>query len=377
MAKTWAETDPQVLLKYGKEITSKATELNYWNKFMNNDEGSIIMTDLRNEAPISDGGTVRVYFRDEISGDGITGNQDFEENIGTQETLFQDADYSLFGQSLKSRAKKLESKMATDSFRAKAHKDLPKWLAKRTDKIITSKLTAQATSIVACSASNGVHGTNDTSKIELGDVFSTSAITAAKRRAKTGIAEDKSIHPINEPFYVKVENKMGIPEYLEFYAMIIGQYAAEQLKHDALWIEAQKFAAVRSSDNALFTGSLGTYDGVVIFERNNWTATQSGIITCDTADFGEYAGNFGMYAGKDDLVTEINLFLGATAGIMPFDEGFDYYEESIEGGRKLKIGADRGLGFDKTKFIGKTTAQQKSLFHNKDFGMMVVVNSLK
>ncbi len=374
---TWAETDPQVLLKYGRTITSKSTELNWWNKFMNNDEGAVIMTDLAQSTPKDEGGTHRVYFRDEIEGDGITGNEDFSDNMGTQNTLYQDADYSLFGQSIQSKAKKLESKMATETFRVKAHKDLPSWIARRSDKIITAKLTQNATHIVACSAANGVHAENATGSIAEGDVISTTAISAAKKQAKTGIDSAGGVHPIIEPFIVKTVSKEGIVDYVEYYALVIGQYAAEQLKHDALWIEAQKFAAQRGDDNALFTGSLGTYDGVVIFERNNWTAKRAGIITSDVADFGDYAGNFSVYKGADDLVTEINLFLGASAGLMPFDEGFDYYEEPIEGGRKLKIGVDRGIGFDKTKFVGKTAAEQESDFHNKDFGMLVIVNAKK
>ncbi|MGK0255855.1 MAG: hypothetical protein ACI81I_000462 [Arcobacteraceae bacterium] len=374
---TWAEENPEVLLKYGRTITSKSTELNYWNKFMNNDEGSVIMTDLSQEGPKDEGGTHRVYFRDEIEGDGITGNEDFEDRLGSQKTLFMDADYGVLGIALKSKAKKLESKMATETFRTKAHKDLPAWVARRSDKIITAKLTQNATHIVACSAATGIHPVNTTVNIEVGDVLSTTAISAAKRQAKTGIDSAGDIHPIIEPFMVKKVDKEGIVSYEEYFALIVGQYGAEQLKHDALWIEAQKFAAERGDNNAIFTGSLGNYDGVVLFERSNWTAKRAGIITSDVADFGDYAGNFSVYNGALDLVTEINLFLGASAGLMPFDEGFDYYEEPIEGGRKLKIGVDRGIGFDKTKFIGKTTIEQQSEFHNKDFGMLVIVNAKK
>lgn len=381
---TWAETDPQVLQKYGRTITAKMTELNWWNKFMNNDEGAVIMTDLRTESPNEEGGTVRVYFRDHIEGEGITGNQDFEDNIGSQNTLYQDVDYGIFGQSLKSKAKKLESKMATENFRSKAHKDLPKWLGVREDRIITAKLTANATNIVACSAADGTYSQNNTSSIKAGDRFSTAAIVEAKKRAKNGVDGDGNPHPIVEPFVVKTVSKEGITDYVEYHLLVIGQNAAEQLGEDPLWIEAQKFAASRGDDNPIFTGALGTYKGVVVFERSNWSSRKAGIITSDLKEYKievdgvetVYASGFNNYAGSGGQKTEINLFLGATAGLKPFDEGFDYYEDPKEGGRKLLIGVDRGTGFDKTKFKGKTSAEQSSVYHNKDFGMIAIVNAV-
>ncbi len=386
---TWAETDPQVLLKYGRTLTAKTMELNWWNKFMNNDEGAVIMTDLRSETPNEEGGTVRVYFRDHIEGDGITGDQDFEDNIGTQNTLYQDVDYGIFGNSLKSKAKKLESKMATENFRSKAHKDLPKWLGTREDRIITAKLTEAATNIVACSAADGVYQVNTTASIKAVDTLSCAAISEAKKRAKNGVDGAGNAHPIVEPFVVKtVTREGGIVDYVEFFLLVVGSNGARQLKEDPLWIEAQKMAQKRGSDNPIFTGAMGEWDGVIVFERSNWNARKSGIITTATSKYETvvngvtvtYATGFDSYKGTETFTgsgvateTEINLFLGATAGLKPFDEGFDYYEDPKEGGRKLLIGADRGTGFAKTKFVGKTAAEQASEYHNKDFGMIAIV----
>ena len=83
---TWAETDPRVRQQYGREITKISTEMNWWNKFINNSETAIIMTDLRAEKP--EGGTVRIYFRDDIEGDGVFGNQNFDENRGKQNNIY-------------------------------------------------------------------------------------------------------------------------------------------------------------------------------------------------------------------------------------------------------------------------------------------------
>ena len=379
---TWAETDPHVRQSYGREITKISTDMNWWNKFINNSETAIIMTDLRAEKP--EGGTVRIYFRDDITGDGVFGNQNFDENGGKQNSLYQDVDYELFGQSVISKNKKIESKMAAKNFRQKTKTDLPKWIATRTDKIITAKLTAGATNITACSAANGVYAENTTASIKAGDVLSVQAIREKKKRAKNGVDGAGNAHPEIEPAFKKAVTREGdIADYIDYYVLVVGQYGANQLKNDPEWVEAQKLAATRGNTNALFTGALGEIDGVIVFERNNWNAKKAGIITSDVKEFKVtsngntvvYASGFDSYAGVTGLKTEIALFLGASAGLLPMDEGFDYYEEDKDAGRKLQVAVDRGLGFAKSHFVGKTTEEQNSGYHDKDFGSAVIVYS--
>lgn len=379
---SWAIDDPQVRQKYGREITKKSTQMLWWNKFMNNSESAIILTDLRTEAP--EGGTVRIYFRDEIEGDGVHGNQDFEDNTGTQNTLYQDVDYTLFGQSVISKNKKIESKMAAENFRNKAHNDLPKWDATRTDKIITSKLTAGATNILACSAADVSYGVNATTSIKAGDRLTVAAIKRMKALAKNGEDDAGAAHPMIEPAFKKAVVREGdIADYIDYYVLIVGQYGANQLKNDPEYIENQKMAASRGNTNPLFTGAMADVDGVIVFERNNWNAKRAGIMTSDIADYkvtvkGEtvvYADGIDDYAGENGHKTEIALFLGATAGLYPIAEQSDYYEEDKDAKRKLKVGIDRGMGFAKTHFVGKTVEQQASEYHNKDFGSAVIVYS--
>ena len=379
---TWAETDPRVRQQYGREITKISTEMNWWNKFINNSETAIIMTDLRAEKP--EGGTVRIYFRDDIEGDGVFGNQNFDENRGKQNSLYQDVDYELFGQSVVSKNKKIESKMAAENFRQKTKTDLPKWIATRTDRIITAKLTAGATNIVACSAASGVYAANVTTSIKAGDVLSVQAIREMKKRSKNGVDGAGNPHPMIEPAFKKAVTREGdIADYIDYYVLVVGQYGANQLKNDPEWLEAQKLAATRGNTNPLFSGALGEIDGVIVFERNNWNAKRAGILTSDILKFEvtsngntvTYATGFNNYAGVTGHKTEIALFLGATAGLLPIDEGFDYYEDDKDAGRKLEVAVDRGLGFAKAHFKGKTTEEQASEYHDKDFGSAVIVYS--
>lgn len=378
----WAITDPKMRLSYGRQLTAKSTEMMFWNKFMNNNASAIILTDLRTEKP--NGATIQVSFRGDIEGDGVFGNQDLEQNRGKQVELVQQIDYELFGQSMKSKNQKIESKAVASNFRQKAHHDLPKWVSKRMDRIITAKLTANASNIIACSAADGTYSANETISIKAGDRLSVAAIREAKQRAKNGYDGDGNPHPIIEPAFSKaVTREGGIADYVDYYVLIVGQYGASQLKSDPEWIEAQKFAASRGKDNPIFTGAMGEIDGVIVFERNNWNATLSGVITSDIVEYkitsdGEdlvIASGFDDYAGDAGHRTEIALFLGATAGLMAFEESFDYYEEDVDAKRKLVIGIDRGTGFAATRYKGKTTTEQASVYHDKDFGRSVIVYS--
>jgi hypothetical protein len=363
-------------LKYGREITVESNEMNFWGQLKKADKNAIIQTELQTDNE-PNGAKVRIYFNDKVKGAGIRGNTDHEDNRGTQAELYQDVTYSLFGNSLKSKKIKLENKLATAGFREKAATGLKNWVAEREDRIITAKVSANCTNIVACK-NGGVYDKNNTSDIQEGDIFSTRAIKEAKRRARNGLDGDGKSHPPMRPFRKMVKNAGGIIVPVNYYIMVIGMYAADQLDLDPLWLEAQKMAAARKvAELDIISGYKGIYDGVIIVERENWNSELSGVVTSETADFEDYAGDFGIYAGKNGIETEVNIFLGASALLMPMDEGFEYREPMDEENKKMICLIERGLGIEKTRFVGETTQEKKSIYHNKDFGAMAIVNSIK
>ena len=67
--------------------------------------------------------------------------------------------------------------------------------------------------------------------------------------------------------------------------------------------------------------------------------------------------------------------MGATAMVMPMDDGFNYYEDTYDMGRKVEVGIDRHMAIQKAKFVGKTAAEIASAYHNKDFGVIAFVAS--
>jgi hypothetical protein len=368
-----SETDR---LKYGREITRDSNAMDFWGQLKGPSQTAVVQTELTSDKN-PDGSATRIYFADDVEGDGVEGNTDFADNRGNQVDLFQDVSFGVFGNSLKSEVMTLENKKATESFRMKSKTGLTKWAALKEDKIFSSKASQNCTNIVACK-NGGIYGTNSTGSIVAGDIFSTKSIKEAKRRAVNGLDGDGKLHPTIMPYYTMRKNELGISIPVYYYIMTIGPAASEQLDYDPLWLEYQKSAMAKQvAQLDIISGYKGVYEGVIIVERNRWSKKLSGIITSETADFGDYAGNFGIYAGQSDLETEVNLFLGASALLMPMDEGFDYKEIFDTENDKMVCRIRRGVGIEKTKFIGSTKEQMESIYHGKDYGVIAVVNALK
>ena len=371
---TWIEKDPKVLRGHGKTITSEAMEQNFYNAFIGSTRRAIIQTELQGKT--QPGGTTRIFFRKKLDGEGVKGNSDFADNIDEALELWHDVDYELFGNSLKSKNIKIENKLAVDHTRTQFKADLAEWAGTQFSKKIDIAYTRDCTNIVACK-SDGVYNVNGTGSIQAGDIFSTRAISAAKKLAKQGRTADGKKVPKIRPFKVTPMSQNGIAlTPLQFYVMTIGPNQAEQLKLDPIWLEAQKHADARGALNNIFTGALGIYDGVVIYERGEFDKEDSGIITSKNTDAGRVITNLDDYNGAGGIETELGLFLGAQSGLLAQDDGFDYYEDIVDAGRKFMVGVDRGLGFAKTKFVGKTKEERDSVYHDKDFATILVASAL-
>ena len=57
------------------------------------------------------------------------------------------------------------------------------------------------------------------------------------------------------------------------YVGVIDPHQAYDLKQDSAWKSAQYYSAMRGSDNPMFTGAIGMYDGVLMFESTQTKTT--------------------------------------------------------------------------------------------------------
>ncbi len=130
----------------------------------------------------------------------------------------------------------------------------------------------------------------------------------------------------------------------DHYCLVMHPYVARDLKTTDEWKEIQAAAQVRGSSNPLFTGALGMWDNVILYEHENVKVDNPAAPT-----------------------SAFNLLLGAQAGVLAESRDYFWRERDFEDyGQKVKIATGCIRGFEKTKFTaGKNGDVQ-------DFGVITV-----
>lgn len=182
---------------------------------------------------------------------------------------------------------------------------------------------------------NATHATALLNIDATNDVLSTTQVSLAKRRAQ--LANPK-IRP------VKIEDGE------EWYVMFVHNLCARDLKNSDAWQNAQRNARFRGDDNPIFTGMLGTWDGVILKESPKIQLI-SGV-------------------GASTIDVAINILCGAQA--LLFAQG-DYPEE---GGARVvltekKFDYDTQIGMQ----IKSLHAYAKARFNSKQHGIVSVFSA--
>jgi len=140
-----------------------------------------------------------------------------------------------------------------------------------------------ATSSATLANDRLIYGGNATTEASItsGDYFTTEEIDRCRTIAK-----------IAEPRIMPIRTEGG----QEYYIMVIHPNQAYTLRNDGNWRNAQENANIRSDKNPIFTGALGVWNGVIVYEHefvNNFTQTGGGAIKLAQAAFlGQHAGCF-------------------------------------------------------------------------------------
>jgi N4-gp56 family major capsid protein len=161
------------------------------------------------------------------------------------------------------------------------------------------------------------------------EIFTKLAATPTANRTRTltgnlvldNISELKEQARMAEPVKIRPVRVDGADRYV----FVMHPYVARELKMSAEWKDVNKVADVRGGSNKLYTGALGMWDGVVLFEHEN-VPINAGVAS--------------------------NLFLGAQAGVLA--ESMDHFwrERDFEDyGQIFKVATGTIRGFEKTKFV--------------------------
>ena len=317
-------TIPKPLIEkaWAKDTWTTALNNIFFGKFMGTGPDNIIQVkeELKKEA--GDSITMRLLMK--LKGDGVTGDNTLEGN----EEAMQYRDFTVTVDQVRNAVRlkgKMEEQKTSANMRKDAKDALSNWLTEYIDSQFFKKLSANPTKdrVVYAGGKDAADG------ITAADVFSTDVIGKAKRIAMTD--SNAKIRPVS------VNGK-------KFYVMIIDPWQARDLRKDEKWLQAQEHAQERGDDNPIFTGSLGTYEGVVIHENEQCVRETS------TVKIGHA------------------LFLGAQAGVLAAGSEPTWEEDTFDYNNQQGFSIGRILGVAKTQFMFDGTTLS-------DFGVVNVITS--
>jgi N4-gp56 family major capsid protein len=141
----------------------------------------------------------------------------------------------------------------------------------------------------------------------------------------------------------------------DYYVMLIHPYQAKALKASTDWKSGHLYGDVRGEKNALFVGSLGTWDGVIIhdWEKIETRYGEGGITPSEYFDSTGDACYNGIYVARA-------LFLGAQGVVQAWGEGPEYTPDTFDYGNQWGI------------CLRMMMVASKPEFNSEDYGVICV-----
>lgn len=293
---------------WAKKVWHEGVKDSYFDKFTAMDGSNVVHQnkDLTNVK----GDSVVFGLMMNLTGSGVEGNR--QKLSGAEDTL-NIYDFTVQTQLVRNAVSRFEAddqKSQYDMLK-EIKVVLKQWLSDWLDNKLISKLSYNPSNGEVLYASAA--GTQ--SSITANDKLTTTIISRAKRKA---MMHAPKVQPI------KVD---GMDKYI----MLVSPWAARDLKDDPKWLAAQQNANVRGSKNPIFTGALGEYDGVILYE---YERVQTGNIGATSANVCQ------------------NLLLGKQAACFAVARPAKHIEQTDDYGNI----AGNGIAFygavEKTKFNG-------------------------
>lgn len=302
---------------WAKKVWHEGVKDSYFDKFTAMDGSNVVHQnkDLENVK----GDSVVFGLMMNLTGSGVEGNR--QKLSGAEDTL-NIYDFTVQTQLVRNAVSRFEAddqKSQYDMLK-EIKVVLKQWLSDWLDDKLISKLSYNPLSTETVFA--GAAGTQ--SSLTANDKLTTTIISRAKRKA---MLHSPKVQPI------KVD---GMDKYI----MLIHPWAARDLKDDPKWLAAQQSANIRGSKNPIFTGALGEYDGVILYEYER--------VMCDNT-------------GASSANVCHNLLLGKQAACFAVARPAKHIEQMDDYGNI----AGNGIAF--------YGAVEKTKFNNKDYGSIQVL----
>lgn len=302
---------------WAKKVWHEGLKESYFDKFTALDGSNVVHKnkDLENVK----GDSVVFGLMMNLNGNGVEGNR---QKLSGAEDILNIYDFTVQTQLVRNAVSRYEADdQRTQYDMLKEIKiALKQWLSDWLDNRLISRLSYNPSNGEVLYASAA--GTQ--SSITANDKLTTTIISRAKRKA---MMHAPKVQPI------KVD---GMDKYI----MLVHPWAARDLKDDPKWLAAQQNANIRGSKNPIFTGALGEYDGVILYE---YERVQTGNIGASSANVCQ------------------NLLLGKQAACFAVSRPAKHIEQTDDYGNI----AGNGIAF--------YGAVEKTNFNGKDYGVINVM----
>jgi N4-gp56 family major capsid protein len=319
---------------WSRKLFQDALKKTYAARFMSKGKDSIIT--IQPETSKGPGDQVTVGVRMQLSGDGVQGDGTLE---GNEEALTTYNDAVIINQlrhAVRSKGKMSEQRVPF-SVREESKAGLEDWWSERIDTWLFNQLcgyTAQNDTrytgnqaTLAPSTDHKVFATGSADETQAStNVFNLNLIDKCIELADT-------LSPTMRPLKINGEDK---------FVMFLHPYQVYDLRTNTStgqWLDIQKAAAAGRSDsqNPIYSGALGEYNGVVLHKTNRVTQ--------------------GVNSSTGAAITTVRraVFCGAQAALMAYgqkdqDGEMTWVEELFDYGNSLGVSAGMIAGLKKTRF---------------------------
>lgn len=377
--------DPKDRVSIAQQIDATIHKDNFFAPLIGSNSNAVIRTYNADRA-----GATTIKLRDKLRGQGVKGNSDFDTNRDRLKFLSQTVNVEIFKNSLRGDDTRLHQYKDGFEFAELAAEALTEWGIDEFEAKCYANLANNLTN-VACAKADGTLWTAPTTQtvqaycgqITADDVPTVSSIRAALTRAKLGINQWGKKVPALKPYRTVVNNVNGIDIRQKVYIVILCGFGAAWLKEDPEWKELQKMANERGNNNPVFNGQLGYIDGSIVIDGDVWNEEGPGVLSCNDdpswqiSEAVDYIKFSEMYAGAGSVETSIGLILGATAMVMPMDDGVNLYFKKEDFDTKDAVAFDRLMGLAKAKFVGIKAEEKETIYHNNDYSVMGFIYARK
>ena len=347
---SFATGSDQAVNIWAKLTFREALKSTLFHRFMGTDKRSIIMrlTDLEKNA----GDVIKYDLLMQMGNAGVTGDNRMR---GNEEALTYYQDSVTINQLRNAHAfRRMSQQRTIHDLRMDGKNNLADWFADRFDTYMFNALCGNTSHtfgntgvisdedhyVVSGDVTNTGTITDDEGNLSSNDQIQLADLDFAKEKAKT-------LSPMIRPVMIDGQ---------EFYVVVVHPYSTTDIRLDVAnsaytsWPDIQMYANKRGLKNPIFDGSLGVYNGMILFESTRIYSPASNV--------------------------RRNLFLGAQAGVFAVGNAYSKMQQNKMGGDNLMSWYEDSddYGNEQGVAVGCIFGMKKCIFNSDDYATIVVTS---